>query len=65
MGSGWPAGRAGLWKDNRLIARVFEAIPELPVRLISLGSSDINLSVVLGAKDLDAAVTAVHRAFFG
>lgn len=54
-----------LWKDNRLIARVFEAIPDLPVRLISLGSSDINLSVVIGAKDLDAAVTAVHKAFFG
>jgi aspartate kinase len=54
-----------LWKDNRLIARVFEAIPELPVRMISLGSSDINLSVVVQAKDLDAAVAAVHQAFFG
>ncbi len=54
-----------LWKDNRLIARVFEAIPQIPVRLISLGSSDINLSVVVGAKDLDAAMTAVHKAFFG
>jgi aspartate kinase len=54
-----------LWRDNRLIARVFEAIPELPVRLISLGSSDINLSVVVKAKDLDPAVAAVHKAFFG
>lgn len=54
-----------LWKDNRLIARVFEAIPDLPVRLISLGSSDINLSVVVKAKDLDPAVSAVHHAFFG
>ena len=53
-----------LWKDNRLIARVFEAIPDFPVRMISLGSSDINLSVVVQAKDLDAAVSAVHRAFF-
>ena len=54
-----------LWRDNRLIARVFEAIPDLPVRLISLGSSDINLSVVVKAKDLDPAVAAVHKAFFG
>jgi aspartate kinase len=54
-----------LWKDNRVIARVFEAIPDLPVRLISLGSSEINLSMVLRARDLDAAVTAVHLAFFG
>jgi aspartate kinase len=54
-----------LWKDNRLVARVFEAIPDLPVRMISLGSSEINLSMVLKARDLDAAVTAVHRAFFG
>jgi len=54
-----------LWKDNRLVARVFEAIPDLPVRMISLGSSEINLSMVLKASDLDAAVAAVHRAFFG
>ena len=54
-----------LWKDNRLVARVFEAIPDLPVRMISLGSSEINLSIVLKASDLDAAVTAIHRAFFG
>ena len=54
-----------LWKDNRLVARVFEAIPDLPVRMISLGSSEINLSMVLKASDLDAAVSAIHRAFFG
>jgi aspartate kinase len=54
-----------LWKDNRLVARVFEAIPDLPVRMISLGSSEINLSMVLKARDLDAAVAAVHKAFFG
>ena len=54
-----------LWKDNRLVARVFEAIPALPVRMISLGSSEINLSMVLKARDLDAAVAAIHRAFFG
>lgn len=54
-----------LWKDNRLVARVFEAIPDLPVRMISLGSSEINLSMVLRAADLDPAVAAVHKAFFG
>ena len=54
-----------LWKDNRLVARVFDAIPDLPVRMISLGSSEINLSMVLKAQDLDAAVAAIHRAFFG
>jgi aspartate kinase len=54
-----------LWKDNRLVTRVFEAIPDLPVRMISLGSSEINLSMVLKASDLDAAVAAIHFAFFG
>jgi len=54
-----------LWKDNCLVARVFEAIPDHPVRMISLGSSEINLSMVLKAQDLDAAVAAVHRTFFG
>lgn len=54
-----------LWKDNRLVARVFDAIPDFPVRMISLGSSEINLSMVLRASDLDSAVAAVHSAFFG
>jgi len=54
-----------LWKDNRLLTRVFESIPDLPVRMISLGSSEINLSMVLRARDLDPAVAAVHKAFFG
>jgi len=54
-----------LWKDNRLVTQVFEAIPDLPVRMISLGSSEINLSMVLRAGDLDPAVAAIHKAFFG
>ena len=53
-----------IWKDNSRISRVFQAIPDVPVRLISLGASDINLSFVVGSSDLDRAVSAIHRVFF-
>ncbi len=53
-----------VWKDNSRISRVFQAIPEVPVRLISLGSSDINLSFVVSSSDLDRSVSAIHRVFF-
>ncbi len=53
-----------VWKDNRGIARVFQAIPEVQVHLISLGASEINLSFVVGAGDLDHCVAAIHDVFF-
>jgi aspartate kinase len=53
-----------VWKDNQRIAGVLGAIPDGSIRLISLGASDINLSFVLSAQHLDAAVRAIHSLFF-
>lgn len=53
-----------LWKDNVFVGRVFKALPEVPVKMISLGSSEINLSMVVAQADLDRAVTSVHKEFF-
>lgn len=54
----------GLWRDPVFLARVFRSLGEIPVRMISLGSSDINLSLVLGDKMLDNALKSLHGEFF-
>ncbi|MFP4329389.1 MAG: aspartate kinase [Spirochaetaceae bacterium] len=55
----------GLWKDSSFLARVFRAIgEEIPVRLISLGSSDINLSLVIPAAKAKEAMVRLHGEFF-
>ncbi|AFG36695.1 lysine-sensitive aspartokinase 3 [Spirochaeta africana] len=53
-----------LWKDAVFIARVFTVMQDIPVRLISLGSSDINLSLVVPEEYRETAVVRLHQAFF-
>ncbi len=52
------------WKDSTYIARAFAALKGLPVRLISLGSSDVNLSIVVPEKVMEDAVIRLHKEFF-
>lgn len=53
-----------LWKQSRFTARVFSALVDIPVRMISLGSSDINLSLVIPEDQLDSAIQSLHDALF-
>lgn len=54
-----------LWKDSSFLNRVFTSIgQDIPVRLISLGSSDINLSLVIPAEQSAEAMRRLHREFF-
>lgn len=53
-----------LWKDSQTLARAFSALQQLPIRLISLGSSDVNLTVVLPADVIGQAARALHSEFF-
>lgn len=54
-----------LWKDSAFLTRVFTCIGhDIPVRLISLGSSDINLSLVIPAEQSEEAMRRLHREFF-
>lgn len=54
-----------LWKDSTFLTRVFTSIGEdIPVRLISLGSSDINLSLVIPSELAGEAMRRLHREFF-
>ncbi len=53
-----------LWKDTTFLARTFSSLKGTPVRMISLGSSDINLSVVVPVEATDDAVRNLHNEFF-
>ena len=54
-----------LWKDTAFLARVFTALKSTPVRMISLGASDINLSLVVAVESTDDSVRSLHKEFFG
>ena len=53
-----------LWKDSVFIARVFKSLSSIPIRMVSLGSSDTNLSLVVPQKKSKEAVTILHKEFF-
>ncbi len=53
-----------LWKEPAFIARVFGALKDTPIRMVSLGSSDINLSLVVPGKMLNTAIQILHGEFF-
>ncbi|HEX6098123.1 MAG TPA: aspartate kinase [Thermoanaerobaculia bacterium] len=50
--------------DARVGARVLEALGNMPVKMMSLGRSGLNLSIVVDDANADAAVKAVHAALF-
>jgi aspartate kinase len=45
-------------------ARVFTALKDINVRMVSQGASLLNISLVVGASDLGRAVESLHREFF-
>ena len=53
-----------LWRDPSFVTRVFTALAQTPLRMISLGSSDVNLSLVLAETSVDAAMRTLHGEFF-
>jgi aspartate kinase len=50
--------------SDRLLAHVYSALSDVPVRLSSQGASRLTLSFVLDEKDVNAAVRKLHRAVF-
>jgi aspartate kinase len=45
-------------------ATVLEALDGIPLKMISLGRSGLNLSIVVDDANADAAVQAIHHALF-
>ncbi len=53
-----------LWKDSIFVSRVFSSLNGTPIRMISLGASDTNLSVVVPEDKLNETIQALHDQFF-
>ena len=53
-----------LWVQSRFTAQVFSILADIPLRMISLGSSDINLSLVVPQHHLDHAIQSLHDSLF-
>lgn len=53
-----------LMSDAAVGARVFEALRGVPIRMVSLGRSGLNLSIVVEDAHSDDAVRGIHRALF-
>jgi aspartate kinase len=53
-----------LWEEQQFFVRVFSALNGIPVKMISLGASKINLSLALPEEHCDEAVKLLHREFF-
>jgi len=53
-----------LMRDAIVGARTFEAMRGIPMSMFSLGTSGLNLSIVVDDHDADRAVRAVHAALF-
>ena len=46
------------------VSRVFHALKDVNVRMVSQGASVLNISLVVAASDLHRAVESLHREFF-
>jgi aspartate kinase len=53
-----------LMADARTGARVLEALHGIPVKMVSLGRSGLNLSIVVDDADADRAVQSIHSVLF-
>jgi len=53
-----------LMRDAEVGARIFEALRGVPMSMFSLGTSGLNLSIVVSDADADRAIKAVHQALF-
>ncbi|MBI9099253.1 MAG: aspartate kinase [Spirochaetaceae bacterium] len=53
-----------LWKDSVFVSRVFGSLNGTPIRMISLGASDTNLSIVVPENKLNETIQSLHDEFF-
>jgi aspartate kinase len=55
----------GFMRRAGLAARIFQALKEINVVMISFGASDVNISLVVASSDAERAVRLLHEEFFG
>ena len=54
----------GFTRRSGLAARIFSALADVNVVMISFGASDVNVSFVVAEADAERAVKSLHRGFF-
>ncbi len=54
----------GFFRHAGLSRRIFDALADVNVVMISVAASDVNVSVVVEENDIERAVHALHREFF-
>ncbi len=54
----------GFFRHPGLSRRIFDALADVNVVMISFAASDVNVSVVVDESDIERAVHALHREFF-
>lgn len=55
---------AGLGDHSETMARAIAALGDIPVRMISLSATEINLTIIVDDDRLDPAMRRLHAAFF-
>jgi aspartate kinase len=53
-----------LMQDTTVGSRIFDALRGVKISMFSLGTSGLNLSIVVDPADADKAVKSVHAALF-
>ncbi len=53
-----------IWKESSLISKIFDTLSPAVIKMISLGASDVNLSMVLNEKEVDSTIVKLHKVFF-
>ncbi|MBN2443285.1 MAG: lysine-sensitive aspartokinase 3 [Spirochaetales bacterium] len=54
----------GLWRDPQILSKVYGALDSIPIRMISLGASDTNLSFVVPDNEAENTIKCLHKVFF-
>lgn len=55
----------GIRNESGIAARFFGALDGINISMISFGASDVNLSIIIDAPDVEKAVNMLHMEFFG
>jgi aspartate kinase len=55
----------GLRSTRGIAARIFGALEDIDIAVISQGASSINLTCLVPESDVHSAVARLHRTFFG
>jgi len=55
----------GLKNSSKVASRIFNTLQNIKIQMVSMGASDINLSIVVREEDMKEAVRLLHKEFFG